>query len=136
LSADLRWVLLYTKPRCETWAEINLRKQGFTTLLPRVRSRSGAWPLFPRYLFVGYETGRSTAPLRSTRGILYVVHCGDHPARVPADVVAEIRARMDASGLVTLDPAPLADSLFAKSQRERIRTLVKLARAGFRVVAA
>jgi hypothetical protein len=50
---DQCWLLLYTKARAESWADINLRKQGFTTLLPRVRQRGGFAPLFPRYLFVG-----------------------------------------------------------------------------------
>ena len=52
---ELCWQLLYTKSRAEEWVEINLRKQGFATLLPRVRSRSGFGPLFPRYLFAGVD---------------------------------------------------------------------------------
>lgn len=135
-NLDLCWLLLYTKARCETWAEINLRKQGYETLLPRVRRDRGFAPLFSRYLFVGHAPGQPTAPLRSTRGVLQVVHCGDAPARVHPEVISDVRARMDAQGVVTLDPVPVRDSLFARAQRERIRTLVKLTQAGFRVVAA
>ena len=136
MTLDLCWLLLYTKPRCETWAEINLRNQGFETLLPRFRKASGIAPLFPRYVFVGHTPGQSIIPLGSTRGVLYLVHCGERPARVPLDVVSEVRSRMDQHGLVSLDREPTRDSLFARAQRERIRTLVKLSRAGFRVVAA
>jgi transcriptional antiterminator RfaH len=134
-ESELGWVLLYTKPFAESWADINLRRQGFATLLPLVRRRGGFGPLFPRYLFAGYRPGQSCAPLRSTRGVLYLVHCGAHPARVPADVIRDIRSRMDAHGVVAVDPAPRPDPLFAKAERDRIRALEKLARAGFRVVA-
>lgn len=135
VDSGLCWVLLYTKPHAESWAEINLRRQGYGTLLPRVRARRGFGPLFPRYLFAAYRGDQRIEPLRSTRGIQSIVQCGDHPARVPAGVIEEIRSRMDAHGIVTVDvPAP-ADPLFARAERERVRALVKLAQAGFRVVA-
>ena len=132
---ELRWVLLYTKPYAESWADINLRKQGFATLLPRVRRRGGLGPLFPRYLFVGHRPDEKADPLRSTRGVLYVVQCGESPARVPYSVVAEVRSRMDEQGIVSLDEIRPADPLFARAERERVRALMKFARAGFRVVA-
>ena len=134
-ESGLCWLLLYTKPRAESWAEMNLRKQGFATLLPRVRGRGVFAPLFPRYIFVGIASSQPADPLRSTRGVLYVVHCGDRPAWVPAGVIAEIRARMDPYGVVAVDPAPAEDPLFARAERQRVRALEKLARAGFRVVA-
>jgi transcriptional antiterminator RfaH len=135
LDRTLNWRLVYTKPRAEAWADMNLRKQGFATLLPLVRSRASFSPLFPRYVFVGHEDTRSIRALRSTYGILYVVHCGDRPARVPSDVIQEVRGRMDGRGVVALTEEPAPDPLFAKAQRERVRTLVRLAQAGFRVVA-
>jgi hypothetical protein len=133
---EVCWQLLYTKPHAEAWAEINLRNQGFVTLMPRVVSRSGIRPLFPRYLFVGRHPGHAAGVLRSTLGVLYVVHCGDLPARVPDDVIAELRSRMNAQGVVHLEDAPKKDPLFAKRERERVRTLMKLAAAGFRVKSA
>lgn len=132
---ELSWRLLYTKPRAEEWVEINLRKQGFATLLPRVRGRSGFGPLFPRYLFAGFDAGQSARPMRSTLGVLYVVHCGSQPARVPSAIIEEVRGRMDAHGVVTVDKMPASDPLFARRERERTRTLVKLVEAGYRVKA-
>ena len=135
VERDLCWLLLYTKAHAESWAEVNLRKQGFTTLVPRVRHRDGFSPLFPRYVFIGAPTGTDFRPARSTRGVLYVVTCGETPARVPRDVIAGIRARMDDHGVVELDRQPLVEPLFARRERERVRALVKFAQAGFRVVA-
>ena len=135
VDRDVCWLLLYTKARAESWAEINLRKQGFVTLLPRVRHRDGFNPLFPRYVFVGARAEADLRPARSTRGILYVVQCGDRPARVTPEVIDTIRQRMDPQGLVQLDDRPTIDPLFARRERERVRALVKFAQAGFRVVA-
>ena len=135
VDRDRCWLLLYTKARAESWAEMNLRKQGFATLLPRVRHRNGFGPLFPRYVFVGAPAGMDFRSARSTRGVLYVVQCGDHPARVPHEVIEQIRARMDDHGVVAVEGRPLIDPLFARRERERVRALVKFAQAGFRVVA-
>jgi hypothetical protein len=133
VTSDLRWVLLYTKQHAEPWAEINLRKQGFSTLLPRVRARGGLAPLFPRYLLAGHEENRVASAMQHTLGVMYVVRCGAHAARVPHDVIAEIYGRMDASGIVTLDTGPAPDPLFAAQQRKRLQALQKFAEAGFRV---
>jgi hypothetical protein len=135
VDSDQCWLLLYTKARAESWAEINLRKQGFTTLLPRVRQRNGFAPLFPRYLFVGAPAGTDFRPAQNTRGVLYVVSCGEKPARVPPDVIDSVRERMDALGVVELEGRQVQDPLFARRERERVRALVKFAQAGFRVVA-
>jgi len=132
-SAEKCWQLLYTKPHAEEWVEVNLRRQGYTTLLPRVQARSGYRPLFPRYIFAGFEADRSVRELRSTRGVSYVVQCGEQPARVPVEVISEIEGRMDAWGLVAVDVKAEPDSLFGKAERERVRALVRFAEAGWRV---
>jgi transcriptional antiterminator RfaH len=132
-DGELSWRLLYTKPHAESWAEVNLRKQGYIVLLPRVSTKAGFAPLFPRYLFAGVEAEQPSTSIRSTFGVQYVVQCGDRPAEVPEDVVADIRSRMDSHGVVHLEDRPKPDPLFAKRERERVRTLVKLAEAGFRV---
>jgi hypothetical protein len=132
----LSWLLVYTKARAESWADINLRNQGFATLLPRVLARGGFAPLFPRYVFVGHAAHARTEPIRGTAGVLYVVHFGERPARVPSDVIAEVSGRMNHNGVVILEVTPRPDSLFAKRQQERLRVLVQLAEAGFRVKTA
>lgn len=135
-DSDISWLLLYTKPNAEAWTDINLRNQGFVSLIPRVVARGGFRPLFPRYVFAGHARDRSARSLASTSGVLYVVKCGEQPARVPRDVIAEIRGRMNDNGIVHLESATAPDALFAGRERERVRALVKFAQAGFRVRSA
>src|SRR5262249_45112478 len=133
---EVSWLLVYTKARAESWTDINLRSQGFETLIPRVAARGGFRPLFPRYVFVGAAQDARMRPVRSTLGVLYVVHHGEHPAAVPVHVIDEIRGRMNENGVVQLEKAAAPDELFARRERDRIRALIKLAAAGFRVRSA
>lgn len=135
-EADVFWYVLYTKARAESWAEMNLRKQGYNVLLPRIRARAGFAPLFPRYIFVGCRAQQPITSLRGTLGVQYVVQAGDQPARVPPEVVEEIRSRMDHLGTVRVDDVHKSPSLFAARQRERIRAMIRLTQAGFRVRSA
>jgi transcriptional antiterminator RfaH len=135
-SSEVSWLLVYTKAHAEAWTEINLRNQGFETLMPRVGARGGVRPLFPRYVFVGAEQDMRTQPVRNTLGVLYVVRYGDQPAAVPIHVIDEIRGRMNEHGVVHLERTAPKDELFARRERDRIRALIKLTEAGFRVKSA
>jgi len=132
----LSWVLVYTRIHAETWADANLRSQGFNTLYPRIASRSGRAPLFPRYIFVGFNGTEPPRALRGTFGVHSLVEFDGRPARVPTDVIAELASRMNEQGVVALETTRRADPLFAHRDRERVRTLIKLAQAGFRVRSA
>ena len=135
MTRELCWILLYTRPRAETWTEINVRKAGYPTLLPRLRQRRGFGPLFPRYVLAGLAHEDELATLRAPGGVLYIVHSGDAPAWVPGELVRAVRARMDARGLVHLDPAGAADPLFAPSRRERVRALLSASHAAVPTIA-
>lgn len=103
------WYAICCKPRQELIAQENLLRQGFHVYLPRmqIRKRSrGKWmvavePLFPRYLFIRVDPDRhSTAPVRSTRGVVGLVRFGGQPAVVPDDVIEALLQREDeATGL-------------------------------------
>ena len=136
MSGTLEWKLVYTKPRCEAWCEAHLRNQGYEVLSPRARTARGIEPVFPRYVFVGHAPGRDSRSVQNTRGVQRIVMFGALPARVPQEVVDEVRSRILADGLVQLDQSASARALFGQRQRERLRALVKLAEAGFRVRAA
>ena len=135
-GGELSWILVYTKAHSEAWTDINLRRQGFETLMPRVAARGGFRPLFPRYVFVGADKHLCTQPVRSTLGVMYVVHYGEQPAAVPMHVIDEIRGRMNENGVVHLAAKAAPDDLFARRERDRLRTLIKLSAAGFRVRSA
>jgi hypothetical protein len=129
----LRWRLLYTKPRAEAWVEANLHQQGFASLLPRIRTRTGFGPLFPRYVFAGHRDGQRVKSLAGTYGVQYVVQFGVSMAIVPASVIHEITMRMNERGIVHVETLVGADPIFAQRQRDRIAALEKFAAAGFRV---
>ena len=72
----LAWYLLYSKPRQEGVAVENLKRQGYETYLPLVRTRrrrqgqyvSLVEPMFPRYLFIHLSDQTDNwGPIRSTR---------------------------------------------------------------------
>ena len=108
------WYCAYTQPRMEFWARSNLWERGFEVYLPvhrrrRSHARRVDWvsaPLFPRYLFVevdfdaGERRGVASAP-----GVAHLVAFGERPATVAPEIVAEIRAREDASGHIDVRKA-------------------------------
>jgi transcriptional antiterminator RfaH len=111
-----RWYAVSCKPRQEAVAEENLLRQGFHVYLPRIRIRQrrrGHWldaveVLFPRYIFIRVDTmRRSTATVRSTRGVVGLVRFGGQPAVVPDAVMAALRQREDAASGLHEDKRPL-----------------------------
>ena len=106
-----RWYVVHTQPNGEGKAELNLRRQGFTTYLPRYlrkrrharRTDTVARPLFSRYLFVTLDLARDRwRSIDSTFGVAHLVGGGDEPRPVPDEVVDEIRARESEGGFVAL----------------------------------
>lgn len=146
------WYVVYCKPRQEAVAEENLLRQGFRVYLPRVRSnrrRREKWikavePLFPRYIFIHIDpVRRSTAPVRSTRGVVALLRFGGQLAVVPDEVIDVLLQGEDpATGLhqdnrpllcagdpVKLMHGPLAgmEGIFAQEDGEqRVTVLLEL----------
>ena len=90
------WYAIHTKPRQETLAAENLRRQEFEIYLPRIKQAHRYrhhWqdkidPLFPRYLFIRLDLGKDNiAPIRSTRGVAKLVSFSGLPATVPATLI-------------------------------------------------
>ncbi len=120
------WYLIYTKPKQEQVALLNLEQQSYTTYLPKVmglkrkqgRSIKTVLPMFPRYLFIQLDDQTDNwGPIRSTIGVANMVRFGMEAARVPNELIEEIRVREDADGVVTLP-----DKQFEKGQAVRITT--------------
>ena len=113
------WFAVYTKPRQEHTALLNLEGQSFQCYLPMTeerRQRRAGWqprntPLFPRYLFLNATPEvQSLATVRSTRGVVGIVRAGLDLVSVPSTVIAGLKSRMSlATGLIALDGVTLAN---------------------------
>jgi transcriptional antiterminator RfaH len=107
-----RWYVVQTRPHAECKAQENLRRQGFTTYLPKlIKSRRHARkiervsrPLFPRYMFVLIDsTHQGWHAIRSTFGVSNLVggECG--PMALRDGVIEALRQREGADGHIRLD---------------------------------
>jgi transcriptional antiterminator RfaH len=108
-SHQTTWICCQTHPQAERWADVNLRRQGFTTYLPLVTvtrrdrvlptiARRVEVPLFRSYLFVDLDTDHWT-PIQHTRGVARVLLTNGKPG-----IVAE--AAVDALRAACANPAP------------------------------
>ena len=94
------WYVLLSKPKQDEKAEFNLRNQGYEVYRPmakRLRKYRGKMiereeSLFPRYLFVSLDTiNDNWAPIRSTRGVSQIVRFGMEPAKIPAELINDLK---------------------------------------------
>lgn len=111
-----KWYVLYTKPRQEEVAEINLQRQNYETYLPRIkqsRRRRGKWieviePLFSRYLFIRLSLGiDDISSIRSTRGVTGLVRFGKEPAQVPSTLIDALIQKSDEKTGILIPNLPL-----------------------------
>jgi transcriptional antiterminator RfaH len=98
------WYVVHTKPRQETVALENLKRQGYTCYLPTMRVKKprgcklieSEEPMFPRYLFISIDSdfrGKGWSPIRSTRGVHEMVRFGADPTQIHVDLLNAIFAR-------------------------------------------
>ena len=104
------WAVARLAPHQERLALNHLERAGFMTYLPRLREwrRSHGRrietrpPLFPGYSFFVVEAQWHAA--RWSIGVIGLIMNGIQPARVPDNVIAEIRGR-EVDGLIELAPS-------------------------------
>jgi transcriptional antiterminator RfaH len=103
------WIAARLLPQKEALALAQLKRNGFTTYLPRIRERrivrrrviETARPLFPSYAFISIVSQWHAA--RWSPGVASLCMDGARPARVPDGVIAELRGR-EIGGLIELPP--------------------------------
>tara|TARA_A100001011_G_scaffold321938_3_gene343104 strand:- start:16170 stop:16667 length:498 start_codon:yes stop_codon:yes gene_type:complete len=107
-----QWFVVNTKIHKEKKAMTNLNQQGFNTYLPRYRkSRRHARrtdiimaPLFPKYLFVEFDLGmQNWSRINSTFGVNKLIKFGSTPTPLSQKLIDDIRAREDASGIISVN---------------------------------
>jgi transcriptional antiterminator RfaH len=104
------WIVAHCHANAEFKAEAHLTRQGFEVYLPKYkktrrharRVETVIRPLFPRYLFVGFdEDATRWRPIRSTVGISHIITAGECPLLAPAWVIEQLRQREDDRGLLS-----------------------------------
>ena len=94
------WLVLFTKPSAEFFAQASLRSRNLEVFLPTVPNRlattgRGGKPLFPRYIFVHVDLSETPSDvLRWTPGLVRPFMIGDSYARVPQDAIDLIREQV------------------------------------------
>lgn len=152
MTAGRRWYCAYTHPGQEVLAAAGLQRAGFITFLPlfvaRGDTRKTIVPLFPSYLFVGFDRDREVwTPIAHTRGVKTLFSTATKlPQPVPVGVVEALIERSAATGLIDDGPpetpaiaagdtvrivaGPLADlaGLCSKSAGDRVEILLGILR--------
>ena len=104
-SAPTDWYLAQLKPNGLGLALRNLARQGFETFAPMERRtertgsrfRTSDRPVFPGYLFVAFDIGRTGwQRVNATQGVARLVSFGNRPAPVPAGLVEGLATRFGA----------------------------------------
>lgn len=99
----LNWFLLYTKPRQEQVALVNLQRQGYETFHPRIKVQKihegkhklAEEALFPSYIFIRLgNMVQNWLPIKSTYGVSKIVRFGQFPAEVSECMIESIRAKV------------------------------------------
>jgi transcriptional antiterminator RfaH len=112
-----RWYVVQTKPHAETRAHEHLRRQGFTTYLPKViKARCHARkieqvsrPLFPRYMFVLVDaTCQRGRAIRSNVGVIALIGGENGPTPMQPGIVEALRQQDDLDGFFRTKAAAFA----------------------------
>ncbi len=156
-----RWYVVQIQPRAEERAHRHLVNQGFEVYLPCYqrtvrharRSVNVLRPLFPGYLFVHIDPEICQwRSINGTAGVYQILTDGVRPRPIAREVVEEIMAREDSTGVVKLPPpvfvhgqrlrlldGPLADytGIFEETRdQERVILLLSLLGRDVRIEAA
>jgi transcriptional antiterminator RfaH len=98
---DPYWAVARTLPNHDRLAAECIAR-SFEIFVPKVRTRFGATPLFPCYLFIRIVDRWRV--IERTMGVLSLIKFGDKPAKCPDNEIALLLARADPDGIIRLGP--------------------------------
>lgn len=111
-SVGMDWYAIYTKPKEEQRAELNLTACGVETLGPKILGRRTneftgrptyfVKALFPRYIFARFNVEKSLRKVHYTRGVHSIVSFDAQPVKVDESVIEVIKSRIGEDGFVKL----------------------------------
>lgn len=126
MSAEGKWIVLWTAPGAERRAAENVKRQGFTYYQPvfaeqavvRGKRVERIKNLFPRYLPTFIQTQWHC--LLGTFGVVDIVRgVGGYPAELPESAIETLKSQEDERGLISLPGVELAPPVFAIDQKVR-----------------
>jgi transcriptional antiterminator RfaH len=95
------WAVAQTETQRERTAQRFLQHAGFETYLPLIKEHKRLTPLFSAYLFVELDEAGGWSAVDHTVAVLGLLRAGDLPAKLPEDVIPNIRAK-ERDGIVRL----------------------------------
>ena len=115
LLSDINWFAIHTNRFREKVATSSVRALGLEVFLPMVKVedsesvviKAATKPLFPAYFFARFCPAVSLDLVESARGVLHVIKSGSCPIPVEEPVVRGIQDRVEADGLIRLEPRQL-----------------------------
>jgi len=111
LGPGERWFVARTLPHQENRAQLNLRRLGFRSFLPRLRRtvrharklRDTLQPLFPGYIFIILDLSKHRwRSVNGTFGVASLIMGAEQPRPVPPGVVEALVASCESGGAVRL----------------------------------
>ena len=119
----VNWFAVHTQPHQENLSELNLRRLGIETFLPRLKQRkivrravrTVVAPLFPGYLFARFDLDTDYRAVNYAHGVRRIVSFGSVPAKVDDSFIESIKARLQEDG------AALQEHSFVPGQSVRIQ---------------
>ncbi len=110
----MNWYLINTQSGRENLAEMNLRRLGVETFLPRIRQnkvirqkrQTVTGPLFKGYLFARFDLEILYRAVNFSWGVRRVVCFGPEPVVVEEEIIKSIQSRLK-EGFKTVQPPKL-----------------------------
>jgi len=108
-SGSDSWIVAQAKRHKERAVQSNLLRERIPAYVPLLRQwprpavGSDVGPMFPGYVFC-QPAAHQFATITSCSGVVRVVNFGDGPARVGAEVIAYLRSRAGADGVIEINP--------------------------------